>query len=213
VAILLDVLFKTLAKAADSLPEHHLKVPVRCILDEIANIGFFPDLHTLIAVLRKRGISLELLFQNLNQLKALYKDNWATIEGNCDTTVFLGGKGEDTTKYVSNDLLGKATIDTVSYGSGGTANSMGKNSYNSNEQKSGPNLLDETEIARLDKTECIVSIRGLPPFKSLKYRPEMHENYRFLADSDPRNAYSFHRGIDTEHADIQYVTLDLQEET
>lgn len=211
-AILLDVLFKTLSKRADSQPEHHLKIPVRCILDEIANIGYFPDLHILIAVLRKRWIHLEMLFQNINQLKALYKDNWATIEGNCDTTVFLGGKGEDTTKYVSNGLLGKATIDTVSQGGGGTASSLGQNSYNFSEQKTGRNLLDETEVARLKDDECIVSIRGLPPFKSKKYSPEKHENYKFLADSDPKNVYRFHRGLNKKNADIEYVTLNLQEE-
>lgn len=212
VAMLLDVLFKTLAKIADHRPEHHLNIPVRCILDEIANIGFFPDLHIMIGVLRKRWVSLELLFQNLNQLKALYKDNWATIEGNCDTTVFLGGKGEDTTKYVSNDLLGKATIDTKSHGGGGTANSLGQNSYNFQDQKSGRDLLDKTEVSRLKDDECIVQIRGLQPFKSKKYQPTSHENYRFLAESNPENTYRFHRGINTENADIQYVTLNLQEE-
>lgn len=211
VAMLLDVVWKSLAKIADHRPEHHLAIPVRCILDEIANIGFFPDLHIMIGVLRKRWVSLELLFQNLNQLKALYKDNWATIEGNCDTAVFLGGKGEDTTKYVSNDLLGRATIDTKSYGGGGTAGSLGQNSFNFNEQKSGRNLLDQTEVARLKDNECIVQIRGLQPFKSKKYNPVDHENYKYLADSDPRNTYQFHRGIDMEHAVIQYVTLDLEE--
>ena len=213
-AILLDVLFKTLVKAADNNTEHHhhLTIPVRCILDEIANIGYFPDLHVLISVLRKRWISLELLFQNINQLKALYKDNWATIEGNCDTTVFLGGKGEDTTKYVSNDMLGKATIDTESHGGGGTGNSLGMNSYNVSDQKTGRNLLDESEVARLKDDECIVQIRGLYPFKSKKYLPQTHENYKFLAESDPRNTYRFHRGIDMETADIRYVTLDLREE-
>lgn len=212
VAILLDVLFNTLADAADQQPSHHLKIPVRCILDEIANIGFFPNLHILIAVLRRRWVSLEFLFQNLNQAKALYKDNWATIEGNCDTTVFLGGKGEDTTKYVSNDLLGKTTIDTVSYGSSGTAGSLGNNGYSSNQQKTGRNLLDETEVARLKDDECIVSIRGLNPFKCKKYRPKDHPNYRLTADYNPGNTYRFHRGIDIENADIQYITLNLEEE-
>lgn len=211
VAILLDVLFKTLANVADHRPEHHLKIPVRCILDEIANIGFFPDLHIMIGVLRKRWVSLELLFQNLNQLKAAYKDNWATIEGNCDTTVFLGGKGEDTTKYVSNDLLGKATIDTKSYGGGGTAASLGQNSYNVNEQKAGRSLLDETEVARLKDDECIVQIRGLQPFKSKKYDPKSHENYKYLAEANPQNTYQFHRGVD-KNSEITYVTLNLQEE-
>lgn len=213
VAMLLDVTFKTLAKIADNSQEGHLSIPVRCILDEIANIGVFPDLHILIAVLRKRWISLELLFQNINQLKALYKDNWATIEGNCDTTVFLGGKGEDTTKYVSNDLLGKTTIDTESQGGGGTANSLGQNSFNFNRQKGGRNLLDETEVSRLKDDECIVQIRGLQPFKGKKYNYKDHINYKHLADGNPRNTYQFHHGLDLNHGEIHYVTLDLKEET
>ncbi|WP_020072472.1 VirD4-like conjugal transfer protein, CD1115 family [Faecalispora sporosphaeroides] len=212
VAILLDVLFNTLCRRATKQPDIHLKIPVRCILDEIANIGYFPNLHILVAVLRKHWISLEFLFQNVNQAKALYKDHWATIEGNCDTTVFLGGKGEDTTKYVSKDLLGSATIDTVSYGGSGASGSMGLNSYNSTEQKAGRFLLDETEVSRLDKDSCIVSIRGLPPFKSAKYDPRQHPNYKQLADYDEANAYVFHRGLDLQHASIQYYTVDLQEE-
>jgi type IV secretion system protein VirD4 len=126
--------------------------------------------------------------------------------------LFLGGKGEDTTKYVSNDLLGKATIDTVSYGSSGSAKSLGANGYSSNEQKTGRNLLDETEVSRLADDECIVSIRGLNPFRSPKYNPAKHPNYRYLADSNPANVYRFRRGINIENADIQYVTLDLEEE-
>ena len=208
-AILLDVMFNILSKVADDSPGQHLKIPVRCILDEIANIGYFPDLHNMIAVLRKRWISLELLFQNVGQLKALYKDHWETIASNCSTTLFLGGNGEETTKHVSQGLLGKATIDTVSYGSGGTSGSMGKSSYNSNEQKTGRYLLDETELAQLDGSECITCIRGLPPFKGKKYDPRTHPNYKFLADSDPRNTYSFHRGTDLSHADIRYITLDF----
>lgn len=209
VTILLDTLFNTLVDAADNQPSHHLKIPVRCILDEIANIGFFPNMHVLIAVLRRRWVSLEFLFQNLNQVKAQYKDNWATIEGNCDTTVFLGGKGEDTTKYVSNDLLGKATIDTVDYGHGGTANSMGPNSYNSSERKAGRNLKDETEVSRLEDDECIVSIRGMNPFDCKKYVPKDHPNYRESADYDRANAYTFQPGIVTKGSEIHYVTFDL----
>lgn len=212
VAILLDVMFNTLCRRATEHLSKQLKIPVRCILDEIANIGYFPNLHILVAVLRKHLISLEFLFQNVNQAKAMYKDHWATIEGNCDTTVFLGGKGEDTTKYVSKDLLGSATIDTVSYGGGGTSGSMGQNSYNSTEGKGGRFLLDETEVARLDKDSCIVSIRGMQPFKSKKYDPRQHPNYKQLADYDEANAYVFHRGFDLQHASIQYYTVDLQEE-
>ena len=209
VAILLDVLCNILAQNADDSPGQHLKIPVRCILDEIANIGYFPNLHTMVSVLRKRWISLEMLFQNLGQLKALYKDQWETIATNCATTLFLGGNGEETTKYVSHDLLGKATIDTVSYGGSGTSGSLGKNSYNSNEQKTGRYLLEETELAQLNSTDCITCIRGLPPFRGKKYLPQNHPNYKFLAEADPANTYRFHRGIDTKNADIQYVTLNL----
>ena len=212
VALLLDVLFNTLKNVADDQPEHHLSIPVRCLLDEIANIGRFPTLHILVAVLRKRWISLEFLFQNVNQAKAIYKDNWATIEGNCDTTVFLGGKGEDTTKYVSNDLLGKTTIDTVSYGSSGSAKSLGANGYSSNQQKAGRNLLDETEVSRLADDDCIVSIRGLNPFRCKKYDLKKHPNYRYLADSDPANTFTYIRGINLKGKDIQYITLNLEEE-
>lgn len=210
VAILIDVLFNTLKTIADDSEEHHLKIPVTCLLDEIANIGRFPTLHILVAVLRKRWIHLHLLFQNINQMKSLYKDNWATIEGNCDTTVFLGGKGEDTTKYVSNDLLGKATIDTVSTTSNNSPVRTGNGSLQ--EQKGGRNLLDETEVSRLDDTECIVSIRGLAPYKDKKYPTERHPNYGQLADSNPHHTFVYSRDLKVDPDQIQYYTeIDLQE--
>jgi len=213
VAILIDVLVNTLKSVAKASPQSHCKIPVRFMLDEIANIGKFPSLQNWVAAMRKYWVSFEFLFQNVNQAKAIYKDHWATIEGNCDTTVFLGGKGEDTTKYVSNDLLGKATIDTVSYGSNGTGTSIGKSGYSSNEQKAGRNLLDETEVARLDDDECIVSIRGLPPFQSKKYKTEEHPNYKYLADSNQANTYFFSREPEFAKEPIQYYTeINLQEE-
>ena len=213
VAILLDVMCKLLSKEADDSPEKHLKIPVRFILDEIANIGAFPDLDRMVSVLRKRWVSIEMLFQNLGQLKALYKDKWETIISNCASVLFLGGSGEITTRYISHSLLGKATIDTVSYGGGGTAGSLGKNSYNSNEQKNGRYLMDETELAHLDRSECITNIRGAAPFKGKKYDPKKHPNYKYLAEADSRNAYRLHnRGFSLQNPENYYVTVSLQEE-
>lgn len=212
VAILLDVLVKLLSNIADKTePDHRLKIPVRFIIDEIANIGYFQDLPNTLSVIRKRGMSLEMLFQNLGQMKALYRDHWETIESNCIATLFLGGNGEETTKYVSRGLLGKATIDTVSYGSSGNAASLGKNSYNSNEQKTGRYLEDETELAHLDESECITCVQNLPPFKGKKYKPEMHPNYRSLAESNPANTYRSHQGTDLRNAEVYSITLDLNE--
>ena len=213
VAILLNVLIKILSNTADNtIPNHRLRIPVRFMVDEIANIGYFQNLPNTLSVIRKRGMSLEMLFQNLGQLKSLYKNDWETIESNCIATVFLGGNGEETTKYVSQGLLGKATIDTVSYGSSGNAGSMGKNSYNSSEQKTGRCLEDETELAHLDESECITCIQSLPPFRGKKYKPEMHPQYQSLAEAHPNSSpYRFQRGVDLSRADIQYITLEQNE--
>lgn len=210
VAIMLDIMFNVLTNKADSLPTECLPVPVNCYLDEIANIGRLPNLHILIAVLRSRGISLHPIFQNLSQLKALYKDNWATIEGNCDTTVFLGGKGEDTQKYVSQTMVGKTTIDTHSSGGSGGSGTMGVNSYNSNDQKAERSLIDEAEVAKLADDECIINIRGMQPFKDKKYKTENHKNYHLLSDSNLKNVYTGKQK--TDFTKIEYVTIINLEE-
>lgn len=188
-AILLDVLFNVLKKRADKEPNQSLKVPVQCYLDEIANIGRIPNLHILIAVLRSRGIALHPIFQSISQLKAVYDKNWSTIEANCDTTLFLGGKGEEVQKYVSGVMTGKATIDTKSYGGSGSSGSFGINNYNYNEQKAGRNLLDENEVSKIPDDKCIVSIRGLEPFMDCKIKTEEHKNYKHLADTNHKNVY------------------------
>lgn len=206
VAIMLDVMFNALKRKADSLPSECLDIPVNCYLDELANIGRFPNLHILIAVMRSRGVSLHLIFQNLGQLKSVYKDHWATIEGNCDTTVFLGGKGEDMQKYVSNVMVGKTTIDTLSTGGSGGVGTMGLTSYNKNEQKTGRNLIDEAEVAKLADNECIINIRGFEPFKDVKYETEKHKNYRFLGDCDESRIYTFVKPGSINLAAFNYVT-------
>lgn len=214
VAILLDVMFNCLKRKADSKPAEHLDIPVDCYLDEIANIGKFPTLHILVAVLRSRWINLILIFQNFSQLKAIYKDNAATIEGNCDTTIFLGGKGEDTQKHVSEVMVGKTTIDTISSGGSGGQGSIGLNSYNNQEQQTGRSLIDESEVAKLADDECIVTIRGLEPFKDKKFKTEKHKNYKLLADNNKNNIYVF-KSKKPLHTQLhyRYVTeIDLTEE-
>lgn len=190
VAILLNTMFYTLKNVADTSPGGILKIPVSCYMDEFANIGTFPTIHILIATLRSRGVSLHIILQNLGQLQALYKDHADTIEGNCDTTLFLGGKSEKTQKYVSQFMVGKATIDTYSSGGSGGAG-VGLNSYSQNQQKGGRSLIDENEVAKLDNNLCLVSIRGLPTFKSKKIQTEKLKNYKLLADSDNSRSYSY----------------------
>lgn len=190
-ALLLDCGFNTWKRKANESPGHHLRIPMRVILDEFPNIGRFPKIKNYIAVFRKYFINLEIIVQNVTQLKSLYKDDWVTIEGNCDTSLFLGGKGEDSTKYVSNDLLGKTTIETVSYGGTG-GSGIGYNSYNDNIQSSGRNLLDENEVARLPVDMCIVNIKGVP-FKDKKYDPGKHPNYKKTGLYSPKNEY--HLGL------------------
>lgn len=206
VALLIDIMMNVLKRKADKNPNGMLKIPVRFILDEIANVGKFDKLHILIAVLRSRGISIEMMFQNIDQLKALYSKDWATIEGNCDTTVFLGGKGAETGKYVSENLVGKATIDTKSYGGSGNASSLGYNSYSTNDQKGGRHLLDNVEVGKIADDMCIVSIRGLNPFLSEKFNPKKHKNYKHLADENKSNAFCFTKNTNLSYNNMKYVT-------
>ena len=192
VAILLDCLFQQNVNVAKQAPGRHLKYPLRCIIDEIANIGKIPKLDILISTTRKYWIFFELIFQDVSQIKARYKDEAQTILAVCPIKLFLGGSGEDTTKYISEQLLGKATIDTVSYGGSGNSGSIGKSSYSQNEQKAGRALMDQTELAQLPKEECIVFIKGFPPFHSKKYDVTQHPNYKLLADGDA-GGFSFDR--------------------
>lgn len=192
VAILLNTLIHCNIKKAKPMPGKHLIYPIRCIIDEIANIGKIPNLEKMIATTRKYWIFYELIFQDLSQIKAVYDKAAQAIPASCPIKLFLGGSGEETTKYVSEQLLGKATIDTVSYTGSGTSGSLGKNSYSQNQQKTGRSLLDQTELAQLPKSECIVFVKGYPPFRSKKYDVRDHPRYKLLADENT-GGYVFDR--------------------
>ena len=178
-------LFNLLCDKADDVYGGRLPVPVRCLIDEAANIGQIPKLEKLVATIRSREISACLVLQAQSQLKALYKDHCDTIIGNMDSTIFLGGKERTTLKELS-ETLGKETIDTFN-----TGESRGREvSHSLNYQKLGKELMSIDELAVLDGGKCILQLRGVRPFLSSKYDITKHPNYKYLSDADPRNALS-----------------------
>ncbi len=181
-------LFNTLCEKADDVYGGRLPVHVRCLIDEAANIGQIPKLEKLMATIRSREISACLILQTQSQLRALYKDNADTIQGNCDCSIFLGGKEKGTLKELS-DALGKETIDTVNSGE-----NRGKEvSHSLNYQKLGKPLMTPDELAIMDGGKCILQLRGVRPFLSDKYDITKHPNYRYLSDADPRNAFNIEK--------------------
>ena len=177
-------LFNLLCEKADDVYGGRLPVHVRCLIDEAANIGQIPKLEKLVATIRSREISCCLVLQAQSQLKALYKDNADTIIGNMDCSIFLGGKEPTTLKELST-ALGKETIDSFN-----TGESRGREvSHSLNYQKLGKELMSVDELAVLDGGKCILQLRGVRPFLSDKYDITRHPNYRYTADSDPRNAF------------------------
>ena len=192
VAMMYSQMFNLLCTKADNNPDGSgkLKHHVRCILDEFANIGLIPDFEKLIATIRSREISASIILQSQSQLKALYKDNADTIIGNCDTTLFLGGKEKSTLKEIS-ESLDKATIDTYN-----TSDTRGQNrSYGMNYQKLGRELMTAGEIQKMDGAKCILQIRGVKPFFSNKYDITRHKNYRYLLDSDKSNLFDIEKYV------------------
>ena len=181
-------LFNLLCEKADDVYGGRLPVHVRCLIDECANIGQIPKLEKLMATIRSREISACLVLQAQSQLKAIYKDNADTIIGNCDCSIFLGGKEPTTLKELS-AALGKETIDTFN-----TGESRGRElSHSLNYQKLGKALMDVDELAVLDGGKCILQLRGVRPFLSDKFDITRHPNYRFLADADKKNAFDIMR--------------------
>ena len=179
VALLYSQLFNLLCDRADNDFGGRLPVHCRFLLDEFSNIGLIPNFEKLIATIRSREISACVILQAQSQLKAIYKDNMETIIGNCDTTLFLGGKEKTTLEEVSK-MLGKETIDMYN-----TSVTKGnQESHGQNFQKIGKDLLSVDEIAVMDGEKCILQVRGERPFMSRKYNIEKHPNYRFLADSN-----------------------------
>ena len=181
VAIMYSQLFNLLCTRADNSEGGKLNYHVRCLLDEFANIGEIPQFEKLIATIRSREISASIILQAKSQLKAIYKDNADTIEGNCDTTLFLGGKEKSTLKEIS-ESLGKETIDIFN-----TSNTRGQSeSYGLNYQKLGKELKSQDELAVMDGGKCILQLRGVRPFFSDKFDITKHKHYHLLLDDNPK---------------------------
>ena len=188
VAIMYTQLFNLLCDKADDKYGGRLPVHVRCILDEFSNIGQIPKFEKLIATIRSREISACVILQAQSQLKAIYKDNADTIVGNCDTTLFLGGKEKTTLKELS-EILGKETIDLCN-----TGESRGKEtSHSLNYQKTGKELMSMDEISVMDGGKCILQLRGVRPFLSNKYDLTKHPKYSLTSDADEKNLFDIEK--------------------
>ena len=184
VSIMYSQLFNLLCDKADDVYNGRLPVHVRCLLDEFSNIGQIPQFEKLIATIRSSERSASIILQSKSQLKAIYKDNADTIEGNCDTTLFLGGKEKTTLKEMA-EILGKETIDLYN-----TSDTRGTSqSYGLNYQKTGKELMSQDEIAVMDGGKCIMQLRGVRPFFSDKFDITKHDRYKELSDYDPKNAF------------------------
>jgi type IV secretion system protein VirD4 len=187
-ALMYSQLFNLLCDKADDFYGGRLPVHVRLILDEFANIGQIPNFDKLIATIRSREISASIILQSQSQLKAIYKDNADTIVGNCDSTLFLGGKEKSTLKEIS-ELLGKETIDSYNQ----SENRGSQVSHGLNYQKLGKELMTQDELAVMDGGKCIFMLRGVRPFLSEKYDITKHPNYKYTADADPKNVFDMER--------------------
>lgn len=190
VSIMYSQLFNLLCDKADDEYGGRLPVHVRCLLDEFANIGLIPKFEKLIATIRSREISASIILQAQSQLKAIYKDNADTIVGNCDSTLFLGGKEKTTLKELS-ETLGKETIDL--YNTSETRSNQ--KSFGLNYQKIGKELMSQDEITVMDGGKCIFQLRGVRPFLSDKFDITKHKNYKFLEDYDKKNVFDIEEYI------------------
>ena len=217
VAMMYTQLFNLLCDKADDVYGGRLPVHVRCLLDEFANIGQIPKFEKLIATIRSREISASIILQSQSQLKAIYKDNADTIVGNCDTTLFLGGKEKSTLKEIS-EILGKETIDSFN-----TSETRGRElSHGLNYQKLGKELMSQDEIAVMDGGKCILQVRGARPFFSDKFDITKHPRYKFLSDFDKKNEFDIEKYLKRRPAVIkpeepfdlyEIDGADLQEDT
>ena len=212
IAMLQSQLFNLLCDKADDEYGGRLPVHVRVIADEFANIGQIPQFDKLIATIRSREISASIILQSQSQLKAMYKDSADTILGNCDTTLFLGGKEKTTLKEMS-ELLGKETIDL--YNTSETRSNQ--KSFGLNYQKTGKQLMTEDEIAVMDGGKCILQIRGARPFFSDKYDITKHKNYRLLADENEKNRYKVEKELNPQYTpkseeEVEVIHVELSEQ-
>ena len=188
IAMLQSQLFNLLCDKADDFYNGRLPVHVRCLLDEFANIGQIPNFDKLIATIRSREISASIILQSQSQLKTIYKDAADTIVGNCDSTLFLGGKEKGMLKEIS-ELLGKETIDSLSQ----SENRGAQTSHGLSYQKLGKELMTQDEIAVMDGGKCILQLRGVRPFFSDKFDITKHPRYQYLSDADKRNVFDVER--------------------
>ena len=213
VAIMYSQLFNLLCDKADNEYGGRLPVHVRCLLDEFSNIGQIPMFEKLISTIRSREISACIILQAQSQLKAIYKDNADTIIGNCDTTLFLGGKEKSTLKELS-ETLGKETIDM--YNTSETRSNQ--NSYGTNYQKLGKALMSEDELSVMDGGKCILQLRGVRPFLSDKYDITKHPRYKMLSDYDKKNVFDMEKYMKRKKPVVakdevfDYYKIDLPEE-
>ena len=207
IAMLQSQLFNLLCDKADDFYNGRLPVHVRLILDEFANIGQIPNFDKLIATIRSREISASIILQSQSQLKTIYKDAADTIVGNCDSTLFLGGKEKSTLKEIS-ELLGKETIDLYNQ----SENRGSQVSHGLSYQKLGKELMTQDELAVMDGGKCIFMLRGVRPFLSDKYDLTRHPNYRYTADADPKNVFDMERYMKKQRAVVKPTdTFDVYE--
>ena len=206
-ALMYSQLFNLLCDKADDFYGGRLPIHVRLILDEFANIGQIPNFDKLIATIRSREISASIILQSQSQLKTIYKDAADTIVGNCDSTLFLGGKEKSTLKELS-EILGKETIDSFN-----TSENRGTQvSHGLNYQKLGKELMTQDELAVMDGGKCIFMLRGVRPFLSDKYDLTRHPNYRYTADADPKNVFDMERYMKKQRAVVKPTdTFDVYE--
>ena len=197
-ALMYSQLFNLLCDKADDFYGGRLPVHVRLILDEFANIGQIPNIDKLIATIRSREISASIILQSQSQLKTIYKDAADTIVGNCDSTLFLGGKEKSTLKEIS-ELLGKETIDLYNQ----SENRGSQISHGLSYQKLGKELMSQDELAVMDGGKCIYMLRGVRPFLSEKYDLTKHPNYKYTADADPKNVFDMERYMKKQRAVVK----------
>ena len=210
ISLIYSILFNRLCERADDVYGGRLPVHVRCLIDEAANIGQIPNLERLMATIRSREISACLVLQAQSQLKALYKDNADTIIGNCDSSLFLGGK-EETTLKSWNSLLGKETIDLYNE----SVTKGNQESHGQNFQKLGKDLMSMDEIAVMDGGKCLLQIRGVRPFLSDKFDITKHPYYKYLSDYDPKNAFNIEDFLSTRFKpkkDERFINYEISAE-
>lgn len=201
VSILYTQLFQQLFYSADHIHGGSLPIPVHFLMDEFANVSLPDDFDKILSVMRSRSVSVSIILQNLAQLKALFEKQWESIVGNCDEFLYLGGNEQSTHKYVS-ELLGKATIDTNTYGK-----SEGRSgSYSTNYQISGRELLTPDEVRMLDNQYAILFIRGERPVLDFKYDILKHPNVALTADGKA-GVYK-HGEVKSDVATIELISLD-----